>query len=657
MSLLIPLGLLGLLSLIVLFIIYIIKPNYQQKLVSSSFVWKLSLKYQKKRIPISKLRNLLILLCQIFILALLAFLLAQPAIVDKGMLRDNEKVVVIDASASMLAVTKYDDSKYTRFEQAVDELTVLVDEVFDKNGTLTIILAGAKAEALFTRVRSDAKDEVMQKLAEMKSSLDNRNNPTYCTYGSADIEGAMALAENVTTENPLAEVMLYTGKQYLNSNGVTVVDMSRGAEEVNVAILDVRAVMEEGYYTFYADVVAYGENVEVDINFLVNVDVYSSSGAEYADPVQDSFHRYLVAGEVTTVIFDTDNEIKGDGTEKKVTEYVSEYVSATASVVVQGDAIAEDNSITLYGGVKPMLKVQYSSPTPSLFFSASLMSIENALRNRWDLDIDEVRGENAVSATSGYDLYIFEKAAPAVMPTDGVVFLVNVPVMPTGFGVMLDSIVANTSINLISPDAHTLVKNMDVSKLLVTSYTPIASYPEGFTPIMFAADRPVFIAKNTADEKIAVMSFSLNYSDFPVTLDFPIFMYNIFEYFIPSTFNKYIFEVNDAITFNARGAELKVTGGGTEEKLIDLPAEHVLTQIGTYITTQTLFNNVSTITEYFFVKMPVFESDITPVIDLMPGSVVKPVPTLNFDDLLVYFAAALVALVLLEWWLQSRSGI
>ena len=46
MTLLTPLGLLGLIGIIVLIIIYIIKPNYQQKFISSTYVWKLSLKYR-----------------------------------------------------------------------------------------------------------------------------------------------------------------------------------------------------------------------------------------------------------------------------------------------------------------------------------------------------------------------------------------------------------------------------------------------------------------------------------------------------------------------------------------------------------------------------------------------------------------------------------
>ena len=62
MSWLAPLGFLALLSIAVLIVIYIIKPNFQQRMITSTYVWRLSLKYRKKKIPISKLSNILIFL-------------------------------------------------------------------------------------------------------------------------------------------------------------------------------------------------------------------------------------------------------------------------------------------------------------------------------------------------------------------------------------------------------------------------------------------------------------------------------------------------------------------------------------------------------------------------------------------------------------------
>ena len=60
MTLLLPLGLLGLLAIAALILIYIIKPNYQQKFISSTYVWKLSMKYRKKKIPINRLKNIIL---------------------------------------------------------------------------------------------------------------------------------------------------------------------------------------------------------------------------------------------------------------------------------------------------------------------------------------------------------------------------------------------------------------------------------------------------------------------------------------------------------------------------------------------------------------------------------------------------------------------
>ena len=80
MSWLAPLGFLGLLGLVALIIIYIIKPNYQNKIISSTFIWKLSLKLRKKQIPISKLRNIILFICQVLAICAFTFILARPVI-------------------------------------------------------------------------------------------------------------------------------------------------------------------------------------------------------------------------------------------------------------------------------------------------------------------------------------------------------------------------------------------------------------------------------------------------------------------------------------------------------------------------------------------------------------------------------------------------
>ena len=101
MKLLTPLGLLGLIGVVALIIIYLIRPNYQQKYISSTYIWKLSLKYKKKRVPISKLRNILIIICQILALVTCALILAQPNEVLKAQADYVEVIAIIDSSASI----------------------------------------------------------------------------------------------------------------------------------------------------------------------------------------------------------------------------------------------------------------------------------------------------------------------------------------------------------------------------------------------------------------------------------------------------------------------------------------------------------------------------------------------------------------------------
>ena len=94
MSWLTPLGFLGLIGIAILILIYILKPNYQQKFISSTFVWELSLKYRRKKIPINKFRNILLFICQILVITSCAFILAQPVIEEnkKPEMTDEQKM-------------------------------------------------------------------------------------------------------------------------------------------------------------------------------------------------------------------------------------------------------------------------------------------------------------------------------------------------------------------------------------------------------------------------------------------------------------------------------------------------------------------------------------------------------------------------------------
>ncbi|MDE7463768.1 MAG: VWA domain-containing protein, partial [Clostridiales bacterium] len=251
MTLAAPLGFLGLLAIIGLILIYILKPKYQDKKVSSTYIWKLSLKYAKRKVPWQWLRSSLLFFIQLLIFVVFAFMLTRPSVVFAGTQSESEKIVILDASASMTA----EMGETTPFERAKQEIAALADVTIESGNKFTVIVAAD--EAYFAVRGTESAGFVRQKLSEADCALTEPN-----------ITAAIELAENVLEENPQAEVHLYTDHKYDDSGRVTVHDMSQN--EWNVAIAGVTASRVNGRYVFAAEIADYGKAAEFSVG--LNVD-------------------------------------------------------------------------------------------------------------------------------------------------------------------------------------------------------------------------------------------------------------------------------------------------------------------------------------------------------------------------------------------------
>ncbi|MBR2341013.1 MAG: VWA domain-containing protein [Clostridia bacterium] len=626
MSWLTPLGFLGLIGIIILIIIYILKPNYQQKFISSTFVWELSLKYRRKKIPINKFKNILLFICQVLVITACAFILAQPIIAENEKPEVLEKVAIIDASASMRST--YND--VTRYERAVSEVSTLAEEVFAENGYMTVIVAGK--EASYIAQRATAEDSI-----EFLSMLEDLVDDDTCTYGKADIEGAVKLAQKVVDANGDTEVLLYTGTEYLAHEGVTVVDVTENGEW-NAAILDAEALVEENYYTFKVSVAVYNRDADV----IVHCDI---KGANGGGTVKMELPVRCNGDETESVSFVTQNS------QTAVHEFESVHV-----YISEDDSFAADNDFYIYGGQKPELKILYYSPNANIFFAGMIMSIRDTLSTRWNIEYKEinVETETAELPVSGYDFYIYENEMPDILPTDGVVMLVNMNKAPDGLPVIMGSEV-NGNFNLAYGETHELTNRLTPEKMYLSKYKRLLNY-EGFTPLLYCAGDPVLLVQETEEQKVVLMPFSVNFADFSMFVDFPILMYNIFEYFMPSTLTDYAFDVNEKISLEARSESLSVESStGKKETFEQFPAGLVLTEYGTYTVRQIPMSGVEVV-ENFFVKIPSSESEINKTLDEL-YEIIFPVKRENEHlDLLIYFAAALVALLMLERLLQAQDS-
>ena len=629
MSWLTPLGFLGLIGLIILILIYIIKPNYQNMIISSTFLWKLSLKYTKKRIPISKLRNILLLLCQILAIVVSAMILSQPYIRNDTVIT-KEKVLIIDASGSMMANV----GGQTRFERAVEAARAEAEKVLqEEEGKVSIILADTEASFIVQQ------SNVMSDVAAQLSVLTDPATGTACTYGDGDIEGAIKLAEEITSITPDVQVVLYTDVEYIDA-GKVVVESVRDISDWNAAILDVRAVLVENRYRIEIDTACYGKNA--DITVYCNI-----SGINETDDTEDlQADVRCVDGEVQTLVFSVEDQ------DILKSMYAFRHLHVK---IEEKDALGIDNDFFLYGGEKPTLRIQYSSSSPNNYFATAMMVLRDQLSYRWNVDFKELKREEKPE-TEGFDLYIFEhENMPSTLPTDGVVLLANPDSVPGGAGFRLGSTYSyhHEEQPLSDGDPHPMLQGLKSDLITLTQYTTITSY-DGYTPILYCGGDPVMIVKNEPDSKVAVMSFSLNYSNLPLMLEFPRLMYNLIEYYIPSTMTDYVFDVNGSISLNARSEELTVKGNGVNTTLTEFPSELLLLQPGVYTVTQTPIFGEDLI-ESFYVKIPASESNTHAREDVLENPYLFTNTVENNIDLILYFAIVLVALLLCEWWLNTRE--
>ena len=447
---------------------------------------------------------------------------------------------------------------------------------------------------------------------------------------------AMVLAEDILYENPSAEVLLYTGTNYLRKNGVTVVPVSHELEW-NVAVHNCSAELVEGYWTF-------------------TVEVGSYHGPEVGpDEVKIALQVANANGTGTTVVMG--KTVKCDNTSVKVvfdvnTEAIYSYDYVRAYVDYE-DCNDYDNVFYLYGGNKEKIKIQYASTKPNPFIYTALISMRNRMSWRWDLVVDEVQ-PNEVPALEGFDFYIFEHGVPSQMPTDGVVLLMNSAATPMGLdGLRYYSTETSTGGEFTGVTDHQILNEVNVEQIAVSNYYRVASY-DNFDPLMFCNGDPVLLIRNMPTQKIAIMPFSVHQSTVAMT-ELVAIIYNMFNYFLPSTATQNVFEVNQEVSFNCRGTMLQVEGpGDVNAEFLEFPAKIKLATPGTYAVKQLLISGVTTV-ENVFVHIGSQHSNVVLEVEELDAPIIQINEETIDEDLIIWFAIALVSLLFIEWVLHTRD--
>ncbi len=690
MTLLTPLGLLALLSVVALIIIYIIRPNYQQKFVSSTFVWKLALKRKRKRIPTSKLRNILLIICQVMILLSLTALLTTPSQPLEVKSDAVEIVAIVDASASMR--TK-DSDNVSRFERALDKVKILADEAFNNNGLVSLMFAGNTNKFVVEKVTREDRELLDTAIDEALGKSDEESE---CTYGKSDLDQAVLMCQEVIETNPSTQIYVYSDIDYgyvpkKDINYERIYDTSEG----NLAILNAYAELVNSYYNFHIDVASYGKDAEITLDvFINNANSSESFGGTNNIVLQDLTLRCTDSTVTSLVICSeaTFNEDDKTIAEEKGVTYLSlkdcysegesgitnvySFESINVQIDLNGnqvDSYTYDNSFNIYGGKKEQIKVEYVSTKPCIFMQTILEVGTNYCSEYWDMRIDEKQvgyndEDNTTYATEGYDVYFFEHKMPEILPVDGVVVLIDPSPSQTpydgGFSVVRQETLVSQPKNFVVESNHNLFANVNVADIQTTKFTYLKLKDEFNYKVVASVNRSPVIAvrEEVGGTPVVLMGFDLHHSNFPALMkDFVVYMLNLYDHFLPPTVKSHAFEVYENIEVNARSAELTVADANTNGNMFSRTLDTFPSQIsfevpGTYEFSQTTYANKN-VTDTVYVRCPMSESNIFEKKDALIAPYKPEVVEEKFKDLMFYVAIALAVLLFLEWFLQSRENM
>lgn len=621
MSVLNPAGLWGLLGIPVLILIYIIKPKFQEKLVTSTFIWKLSRKYKKKSLP-WQINNILLFLIQLLTIGMLSLIMARPVIATED--GAVEKIVILDASASM----RVEQKDGSRFELAKEQIFKLADDM-ESYGKMTVILAGQESRILLERSDSEQNIKAVVEAAE-------------CTYGEANLNEAFLLTEQVLKQNPAASVYLYTDKEHEENGSIKVVNVAEKAWNVSVQHAKAERAGNQDY-VFSAELTSYGMDIPATVVL-------------YVDGVLADAQLVGLMADVPAVV-----EFQTFGLRQFHEARI--YVEAA-------DSILEDNEYYLWNEKREDYEVLLVSEEPT-FWEAALLTFDNirltTVASLEELDQGAQWRPNGVIVENipgnGYDLYIYEGEVPTELPKDGAVWMIAPEQIPKGVTVKLgESIIAEnyleTAPNSGSELFEVLSKDVVIDEVYINEYQELSSIL-GFETLYTCNGMPVILAGESENVRTVVFAFRLNASNLPLRIAFPALVYHLVQYSLCPVLDAREFTVGEEVILHkANGAVLTAVRAGNPEAVAEhyarMPVSLEANVPGTYFVSQIMSDESVTELNYF-VHLAPEESNLSAEGECLPVFETAG-ETIKYEkEITGWVVLILLLLIVVEWGLQYRE--
>ncbi len=482
-----PLALAGLAFLPVIVLFYLLKLRREQRMVSSTYLWRQLVQDVEANAPWQRLRRSLLFFLQLLLVIALALLAARPFLErPAGLARDL--VLVVDASASMSAT----DELPSRLEAAKAAALQALDGL-PSDGRVSVVVSAGTARVLANE--SSDRGRIARAIADIE--------PT--TY-SGGLEDALKLASKLADRHPGTEILLVTDAAVVDTPAVTVTVplhvMTVGRDRANQAIvaLAVRSDPSAITRSLFVSVANY------DTKTALRSLQISTDGA-----LIDT--RSLLIDPLTRADVVIDDLPEGA---RIVEARLAPRQDAEAGAGVPDQLALDDVAWTVVPETR--LRTVLLVGEGNAYLQAALALLPNV----------ELYGATAKDypTTTGrelFDLIIFDGYLPAELPRKPI--LAIAPPATSEVGTVSGTLTA-PAIGQLDP-SEPLLRYVDLSTTHVAQAQKLALPAWARSVIPGPGDAPLLYVGERDGLRSAVLAFDLHQSDLPLQVAFPVLIANL----------------------------------------------------------------------------------------------------------------------------------
>ena len=469
MSFLYPAAFAGMISLGLIVLMYMLKQKQTVETFSTTMLWEKAVLRTMANKPWQKLRKSLLMLLQLLIAALIVFALAHPFI-SSG-LNNGHFVLIVDTSYSMQAA----DEVPSRFENAI----VKAEE----------FIHSCAPGSVYTVVCADGNPYIAINAAENKQNAITELKKLSATNTATDKDSLKSILDALNQGEDV-QFVAFSGKGYEFAD-IDITNYAIGEAVGNIALTSIAHSVDSDRVVAMVNVKNYGDKPVENALSL------------YADGTLFDIKAFKLESYGELNVFFTNVPY---GTLRLGAELKDE------------DALPADNY--RYDVVK------YADTKQAVLFTDGNVFLESALKLIPSIEL--YKGDLAdIDMAEGYFLYIYDGVLPETMPVDGHTIVFNPPEgrdsTPTGDSFYIDEFSVND---------RSFLSNIDDFEFGIAKSKELIA-PENATVILSAAGSPIAYSAESEGTKKAVFGFDLHETDLPLKKEFPIFIYNLINYFVP----------------------------------------------------------------------------------------------------------------------------